>query len=329
MHKTFLKLFIFIVGLNAASLALGLNLQQEPAVQKYIAFLHNTYHFDQQTLENWFKQVQFNQQVLNKINQPPGEVIPWYQYHDLFITPKRIQRGVAFWHENAQALKAASHKYGVPPEIMAGIIGVETSYGENKGQFSEMDALATLAFKYPRRSQFFMSELTNFLLLSREQNWDPFSIKASYAGALGLPQFMPSSYRLYGVNADNQHGADLINDPKDAIYSIANYMKGKGWQSGIPVAVRAQVTGATLPQIQANGKLYYTVKELAKYGIKPSQHVPGNLRAGVLYMEGKQGTEVWMTFANFQVIRKYNLSNRYALVVDELGTTVKQKAKHG
>ncbi len=323
---TLIKLMILML-VFISSISQALNLRNEPQVRSYIKTVSDKYGFNEAQLTEWFKEVQYDPEVVAKMMQPPGHVIPWYDYRDLFITKERIREGVAYFRKNAHALAAAERKYGVPATVIVGIIGVETSYGGNKGNFSAFDTLATLAFRYPARSKFFTNELTQFLLLSREQKWDPFSIKGSYAGALGLPQFMPSSYRTYAVAEGESEFSDLFFNNRDAIASVANYLQKKGWREGEPVALRAKIVNANFRTLSnQDGRLRFTVRELANYGLAPVEKVPSDMRAGVLFLEDPDAFEHWITFANFQVIKRYNASNRYALVVYELGSMVKKEA---
>ncbi|HVV67787.1 MAG TPA: lytic murein transglycosylase B [Gammaproteobacteria bacterium] len=321
----FVKLIISLL-LFFTSAAFALDLRHEPEVRAYITAVSKKYDFNENQLTSWFRQVQFNPEVIAKMTQPPGRVIPWYAYRDLFITDERIREGVAYWRKNAKALAAAEREYGVPASVIVGIIGVETSYGGNKGHFSAFDTLSTLAFRYPSRSKFFMNELTQFLLLTREQGWNPFSIKGSYAGALGLPQFMPSSYRIYAISAEDNGLSDLFHNNRDAIASVANYLQKKGWRRGEPVALPAKVVNQNFRSLSdQDGRLRFSIGELANYGLEPEKHVPSSTRAGVLFFDGGDAWEHWLTFANFQVIKRYNESNRYALVVYELGSIIKKQ----
>ncbi len=318
--------------------AFPLNLHEEPAVRAYIERISKEHGFNETQLNYWFGQVKFNESVLAKMNpppvqwrpRPPGVVIsnPWYKYREIFVTEERVQRGVAFWKKNAQMLVEAEHRYGVPAEVIAGIIGVESMYGPDKGHYSVINTLSTLAFHFPRRSQYFTSELTQFLLLCRKEGWDPLEIKGSYAGALGIPQFMPSSYRSYAVDADNSGSSNLFDNDHDTILSVANYLQKNGWQKGKPVALPAKVTNDKYVMLaNQNGKLRFTVKELHEYGLKPKKSVSGKTPAGVLFLQQPDNMEYWMTFPNFMVLKRYNANTRYAMMVYELGNIVKEASK--
>lgn len=324
--KTIGVLSVWVLVTNAA---FAVNVSKEPTISAYIHQVAHQYNFNEQQLRQLFKKAQFDPAVIADISRPPGEVKPWYIYRDQFITPKRLQSGAAYWQKNSRALAAAEKKYGVPAEIIIGIIGEETSYGEVLGNFSALNALTTLAFRYPPRAKFFRNELTQFLLLSREQGWNPLNIKSSYAGALGKPQFMPSSYRRYAVNSGGKQNSNLFTDDADVIASIANYLSAKGWRTDFPIVVRAEAKNNNYQYLgHQNGALAFTVKELHKtYGIVPYRvAVNKKLPAGVLFMTDPTSTEIWMTFVNFHVIKKYNASSRYALVAYLLGNAVKKTA---
>ncbi len=315
---------LFILLLFPITYANALDLNKNPDVRKYIAALSKQYHFDQAQLTAWFNQVEFDPTIIASMNKPT-EAKPWYVYRDIFVTPVHIQKGADYWRQHEKVLTDAENRYGVPAEIIVAIIGVESGYGTDagKGTIPVMNSLATLAFNYPRRGSYFKGELTQFLLLSREQHWDPLSIKGSYAGAMGLPQFMPSSYRQYAVDADGVGKKDLLSNDDDAIASIANYLQKFGWQRNSPVAVQAKVTNNKADQLKnQNGQLHFTLQQLNSYGLVPTANLPNSLRAGVLYLDDKDSQEHWLTFNNFSVIKKYNNNNKYAMAVYLLGEAI-------
>ena len=211
-----------------------------PETQQFIEEMQQRHGFDKDALSYIFRRAEYLPSVIKYISPPkdPG-VRSWQRYRSRFIEPVRIKAGVAFWDRHADAIRAASEKYGVPEEIIVGIIGVETIYGRNTGNFQAVSALATLAFDYPRRAELFRGELESLLLMAREQHRDPLDYQGSYAGALGLPQFLPSSVRNYAVDFDGDGQIDLLGSPKDAIGSVARYMQMHGWEAGGPVALRA------------------------------------------------------------------------------------------
>jgi membrane-bound lytic murein transglycosylase B len=211
-----------------------------PGIPEFIDEMVAKHQFKRDELENVFVRAQHHAAVIDAISRP-ATIKPWPEYRAAFVNRKRVRFGLEFWNKYRQTLRRAERKYGVPQEIIVAVIGVETIYGQNAGNFLVLDALTTLAFDYPRRADFFRGELENYLLLVREQQFDLLSVRGSYAGAMGIPQFMPSSYRNYAVDFNGNRKTDLFREGSDAIGSVANYLQGYGWISGEPVAVRAQV----------------------------------------------------------------------------------------
>ena len=219
-------LLLFFIKYSFASNYINTN---DPKVKDFINQVSKKHkNLDKAYLTKVLKSAQHNQEVINRIKKP-YEALPWSRYKNFFITNDRINQGLKFWKEHEDTLNKAQQKYGVPPEIILAIIGVETNYGKNKGSFPVLDSLATLSFDYEPRSRFFKSELEQFILLAKEENWDPRSIKGSYAGAMGYPQFISSSFRNYAVDFTNDGHRDLLNNPEDAIGSVANYFHRHGW----------------------------------------------------------------------------------------------------
>lgn len=318
---TLISLSALCYTLPSAAIDLGVN----PEVRSYINTIVKKYNYSEKDLYRWFNIIDFNQGIISSMEKP-GEAKPWLDYRRIFIQPERIQMGANYWRTHAKALKAAEKHHGVPAKIVVGIIGVETYYGKNKGSSPVLEALATIAFKYPPRSKYFTNELTEFLLLCREQHWDPLAIRGSYAGAMGLPQFMPSSYRTYAVDGSQNGYINLFDDHQDVVASVANYLEKKGWHRGEPTVVPAKALPhhKAMTEAEANGKLNYTLKQLAEMGFVPAVAVPQHLKVGLLGFETEQGTQYWITFHNFQVIKRYNNSGKYALVVDTLGELVQE-----
>src|SRR5699024_4420708 len=232
----------------------------------------------------------------------------------------RIDRGLQFWQENQAALQRAEQTYGVPAEIIVAIIGVETIYGGNTGSYRVIDALSTLAFDYPPRAPFFRQQLKEYLLLTREEQVDPLSLKGSYAGAMGLPQFMPGSFRAYAVDFDGDGRIDIWQNPTDAIGSVANYFIEHGWQPGEQVAVRADVNDPELAAqgISAGLDPSSTVAELAKLGWMPRTALQPQRKVTAFRLDAEHGDEYWLGLANFHAITRYNRSVMYAMAVYEL-----------
>lgn len=313
--------YFYVLAANAMSFA------DRPDVQNFIARISNKNHFDQTWLTDLFSQVSTNDKIIQLITKP-SESKPWYFYRSLFITHRKIKNGLVFWRENATALRQAEQTYGIPASLIVAIIGVETDYGNIRGRYKVLEALSTLAFDYPPRARFFQNELEQFLLLSREQSWMPETVYGSYAGAMGMPQFMPSNYRHYAVTFHQTHQVNLFNDPDDAISSIANYFRAHGWQPGQPVAMPAYVLGEdNLPL--ASRKPKYTVVELEQFGVHPKHTVAKGVKTMLIRLdEGKQ-TQYWLGFNNFYTIMRYNSSPLYAMAVYQLSEILNyQHMKH-
>jgi membrane-bound lytic murein transglycosylase B len=315
---------------NAAEPARG-DYAQRADVKAFIEHVARRHGFDAQALEALFQGVRRQKSILKAIARP-AEAKPWYQYRKIFLNPDRIQGGVRFWDEHADTIERASREYGVDPEIIVAIIGVETLYGKRTGRYPVLDALATLGFDYPKRGKFFRGELEQFLLLAREERMDPKAIKGSYAGAMGMGQFIPSSYRAYAVDFDGDGRRDLW-DPEDAIGSVANYFKRHGWKAEAPVAVRARVQGEAFRKLPRKGsKPVVPVSMLASHGVRP---VSGGLDgvSKVVFLEYDKGParkEYWIGFDNFYVITRYNRSPLYAMAVYQLSREIADaRAKAG
>ncbi len=259
----------------------------------------------------------------------PGESKEWFDYQPQFVTPANIKNGIAFQKIHSQALNRAEEIYGVPHEIILGILGVETGFGSNKGSFSALDALSTLAFKDSRRSAYFKQELVELLLYCRDQKIDPTTVKSSYAGAIGFPQFMPSNIHKYGVDFDGSGSADLYNSPVDAIGSVANYLASHGWQKGKPIGYRAQYEGTDDSLVISKDLTKpRPAKELFALGLTPisAPVAPTDLVNGVRLM-GDTGPLYWFTYPNYQVITTYNRSRLYATAVWQLGAAIRESSK--
>ncbi len=322
MSRFFLVLILSILSVLLSGCVAAY--EQRNDIQAFIQQMSVEHHFDQKKLTNLFTQVKFNPRIISTMTAP-HESLPWYRYRALFVTPERAKAGADYWHEHAATLAAAEKRYGVPAEIIVAILGVETNYGRFQGTYRVLDSLATLAFNYPPRAPYFRGELEQYLLLTREISLDPLSIKGSYAGAIGQPQFMPSSYRHYGVDSTGKGYSDLIHNSNDVIFSVANYFKGYGWQAGQPVAVRAKVTGQNfVPLVTAKTKK--SVAEFKTYGVSPLLALATTSgQASLLPLDEYNGPEYWFAFQNFDVIMRYNTSPRYAMAVYQLGQAIKAK----
>ena len=271
-------------------------------------------------------QAERKQSILDAISRPAEKTKPWYDYRKIFLTDKRAREGVAFAQQNAETLAKVSDQTGVPASVITAIIGVETFYGRITGSYRVIDALATLAFDYPKRSPFFTRELQNFLVLAYESGKDPLALKGSYAGAMGYGQFMPSSYRAYAVDYDGDGVADIWTNADDAIASVANYFLRHGWQPGAPVIVPANYDGDSSEIFAGGLKPEKTVGELAEEGFAPRSATDISLVATPLRLEGSEGYEYWLCLENFYVITRYNHSAMYALSVWQLSQEIESLA---
>lgn len=290
-----------------------------PGIPEFIDEMVAKHQFKRAELENLFAHARHRPEIIEAITRP-ATIKPWLEYRAAFVNQKRVKLGVAFWNKYHETLQRASKKYGVPEEIIVAIIGVETIYGQNAGSFRTLDALTTLAFDYPRRAPFFRSELENYLLLARDQEFDLLAVRSSYAGALGIPQFMPSSYRNYAVDFNGNHKIDLLHEDRDAIGSVANYMKSYGWMAGEPVATRATVgEQSCVGEI----KTPRSMDEWTSVGIAPVEKNAANLPARLVDFTVADGKEFWLAFNNFEVITKYNNSDFYAMSVFQLAEAIK------
>ena len=255
------------------------------------------------------------------VPQPsPGS---WSRYRGNFITADNLERGSQFWMENEKTLRAVEREYGVPADVIVGIIGVETRWGRIMGNYTVIDAISTIAFDYPRRSEYFTGELEAFLLMTREEQLDPRVPQGSYAGAMGLGQFMPSSFRNYAVDYDGD-GVRNLWEPTDAIASVANYLRGHGWQTGQPVAVPASYSGSAYRQVKWGFDSNHHLNDLQRAGITPQVTPPKN-QVSLLRFANQSSDELWLGLDNFEVITRYNRSSMYAMAVYQLGTSVSER----
>ena len=292
-------------------------LTQEPEVTAFIEDMVQRHQFNPDALTRLFREVRLKQSILSAMDRPT-EAKPWRDYRPLFVEPQRIAGGVRFWTEHEAVLIRAEAKYGVPAAVIVAIIGVETFYGRNTGSFRVMDALATLAFAYPKRAAYFRSELEQFLLLAREGGFDPLTIKGSYAGAMGISQFMPSSYRQYGVDFDGDGQRDLWRNAQDAIGSVARYLQGYGWQPGAPVVAPTRSVAESGKSLANRGWNYrIPIKHWAMAGVS-TQAAQTESEAMLFMLAGAEGQEYWLGYQNFYVITRYNRSYHYAMAVWQL-----------
>ncbi len=297
-------------------------------VQSFIADMVATEGFDAAALRRMFVQVKAQPKVVTAMSRPLLAPPKWYEYSPQFLSTARVEAGVAFWRENDAALARAQAQFGVPAEVIVAIIGVETFYGRNTGSYRVIDALSTLAFDYPRRAEYFRGELKQFLLLTREQGVSPLEPKGSFAGAMGLPQFMPGSVRSYAVDFDGDGRVDLAGDVVDAIGSVANYLARHGWQPGQPVMqllrLDAEAHGALMQQFDGGMTERRSIAAWVGDGLAGFT-IPGDLaaeRVGLLLLEMPAEPTYWMVFNNWYVLTRYNRSRLYASSVWQLAQAV-------
>jgi membrane-bound lytic murein transglycosylase B len=299
-----------------------INFSNNNEVLSFINDISQKDGFKPDMLKNLFSQAKYKQKIIDAITRP-AESKPWYEYRPIFLNKKRIDEGVAFWNKNQQVLEQAEKEYGVPPEVIVAILGVETRYGKHKGTFRVMDALSTLAFGFPQRADFFRSELEQYLLLTREEKLDPLAVKGSYAGAMGNAQFISSSYRSYAVDFDGDGKRDLWNNISDTIGSVANYFKRHQWQPGGEITIPVTVEGNHIQEIVDKGiKPHSTVAELRMSGITPKSPLNPDEMGALIELEDQTGKEYWLGFNNFYVITRYNHSPLYAMAVYQLGQAI-------
>ena len=299
---------------------------QRKDVQHFINKMVKHHGFNKKALTEVMSQVQIQPQIIESMNKP-YEKKSWDVYKQLFLTQSRVQAGLDFWRANHEALEKAEKQYKVPANIIVAIIGVETLYGKHQGNYRVLDALSTLAFDYPKRSPFFTKELGEYLLLCREHHVPPTQYLGSYAGAMGKPQFMPSSYRYYAADFNKNPKIDLMNDDRAVIASVANYFHKHGWQMNQGIAQPAQVEGSRYKKINTtNKKASYRVQQLEAAGIKPltaAINVPA--KVGLIELTTQTGQEFWLAYPNFYVITRYNSSPQYAMAVYLLSQQLKKQ----
>jgi membrane-bound lytic murein transglycosylase B len=305
------------------------NYAERDDVKRFIDELVNDHGFDRAYLNKLFTRAERLDNVLESIAKPAEKTLNWKQYRPIFVTEKRTRRGHEFIEEHRATLERAEKEYGVPLEIIAAVIGVETYYGRITGSYTVFDSLTTLGFDYPPRSKFFKSELKQFLLLSNEEHIDVEDMTGSYAGAMGMPQFISSSYRRYAVDFDGDGKRDLWNSVPDVIGSVANYFSEHGWKRGQGVVYPVKVTDTSIVREKNSLKPYETVANFMKQGVvlsgmDGSEKIAADDQATLLKLYGNQGDEYWLGLQNFYVITRYNHSDMYALAVYQLSQKLKE-----
>ncbi|MCK5190155.1 MAG: lytic murein transglycosylase B [Methylococcales bacterium] len=325
MKNMFARLVIccgFIVSFNTLA-----SIEETEIFNDFVNGMVEKHQFDATELKQLFQSVEIKQNII-KTMQRPAEGMPWYKYRKIFMTDSRTEGGVKFWQENEVALTEVELKVGIPAEIIVAIIGVETLYGENTGHHRVIDALSTLAFAYPKRSRFFLEELESFLILCREEKMNPLEPTGSYAGAMGIPQFMPSSYRAYAADFENDEKRDIWNNPADAIASVANYFAKHHWHKGEAITFPVTTEGDAYQQALTKGlEPDMNWAQLQSLSINTEQVLSADERVKLLTYQQETGNDLWVGLHNFYVITRYNHSPLYAMAVYQLSDAIYKK-KH-
>jgi len=299
-----------------------------PEVAAFIDEMVSEHAFNRDALRSVLSEAEIKSSIIRKISTPAERTLKWAEYRKIFITKERINAGVTFWRENREMLERINKESGVSIEMIVGIIGVETYFGRITGNDRVLDALATLAFEYPKRARFFRNELVQFLILTREEELDATGPMGSYAGAMGRPQFMPSSFRAYAVDATGDGKRDIWNDWADVSGSVANYFLEHGWRAGEEVTAQATLSGqwtGPVPEPKNTLKAADTIESLSEKGVVFATDLCADSKGELLTYEGSSGIEHWVGFHNFFVITKYNHSAMYALAAHQLGQEIASK----
>lgn len=320
--RGFLLFVATAVSFGAA--AQGVN---EAARTAFIDKMVGTHGFDRAEVTKLIGAAVIDQTILDTMSRPAERVVPWFEYRNIFMTEARIAAGVKFWGEHAATLEQVAERYGVAPEMIVAIVGIETFFGTRMGRYRVLDALATLAFAYPPRATFFTSELESFLLLTREEQVDPTAALGSYAGAMGAGQFIPSSYRAYAVDGDADGKRDLWTDWDDVFGSVANYFAKHGWRTGEPVMESAtRPDSFSGPEPRNALDLDGTVGSLTDLGYVFTTTLPTEAPAAAYSFEARGGgSEYWVGYHNFYVVTRYNRSTKYALAAHQLSQAIRSR----
>ena len=296
--------------------------EDKSQISSFINEMAAEYKYDKHSLSQLFDKARLHQSILDAISRP-AESKPWYEYRKIFVNRERVRGGVQFWQEHADVIKQVAEKYQVSPEVIVAIIGVETRYGKHTGNYPVIDSLSTLAFAYPPRAKFFKSELKQYLLMTREEKLDPLAQLGSYAGAMGMPQFISSSFRNYAVDFDKDGMRDLWQNPADALGSVGNYFKRHGWIANQPVAQKVEVSGLKYKEmLNPSLKPKYSVEELRLAGIALRKDTRPDLKGSLLELDSGDGPEYWVVWTNFYVISRYNHSALYSMAVHQLSQEI-------
>lgn len=294
-------------------------------VEQFIADVAANSDYTEQQLLDLFGQVKHQRHLFERMDKP-AEKLDWHQYRKIFLTEKRINKGVEFLNKHRDLLQKVEQTYQVPAEIIVAIVGVETFYGQYHGKAPVFDTLVTFAFDYPKRAAFFTRELEQFLLLAQEHGLDVRSVKGSYAGAMGMPQFISSSYRHYAVDFDGDGKANLFDSLPDVLGSVANYFRKHGWVPGEPVIYPLKVSSNARPDnLKPGMKPDYAMAELRAAGLQPEASLEDDRPVALVKLKQEQAHEYWAGLKNFYVITRYNHSPLYAMAVYQLSQKLKQE----
>jgi membrane-bound lytic murein transglycosylase B len=320
--KEFRQLAIVLLLICSGQDALAIDIGRAD-VKQFINSMVSKHDYDRKALKRILREAKSQETILEAISKPAEKTKSWDEYRSIFLTEERIDAGVNFWREHKAELRRISEETGVPCEILVGIIGVETYFGRITGSYRVLDALTTLAFDYPPRSKFFRRELEEFLLLVREESIEASGATGSYAGAMGAPQFMPSSFRAYAVDSSADGKRDIWENWSDVIGSVANYFVAHGWQQSNEVVARATLANGWQGETPDNSlKPAETVSSLSRQGVMFATDLPSDHKSQLLLLNGPEGDEYWVGFHNFFVITRYNRSVMYALAVHQLGQEI-------
>jgi membrane-bound lytic murein transglycosylase B len=320
--KALICLLLLTLSMNSVVRAqvgvINTRLSQQPTVSTFINQMVKKHNFSKKELVVLFDQVQIQAPVIASVKNPK-EGNPWYIYRKHFLNEDRVSKGSAFWQEHKTVLAKTEKDYGVPASVIVAILGVETYYGTKKGKYRVIDALSTLAFGYSPRAPFFTRELEQYLLMTRENKLDPLAFRGSYAGAMGQPQFMPSSYRAYAVSYQGRTYKNLETNTDDSIVSIANYLRKNGWHPYGPIAEPATVSSFPPPIKSSQFKPEKTLTEYKSQGIKATnKNITSDHKAALIALQSPDGHDYWLGFQNFYAITRYNPSINYAMAVFQL-----------
>jgi len=318
-----------LLAAPGAALPESVHYAQRPEVRAFIDRMSAEHGFSARALARLFAEARYQPQVVAAMTRPVVSPPKYYEFAPRFLDSARVDAGAEFWRAHVDALERAQRRFGVPPEIVVAILGVETYYGRNTGSYRVLDALVTLAFDYPRRADFFRGELEQFLLLAREQGISPLAPKGSYAGAIGMPQFMPGSIRAYALDFDDDGRIDLANDADDAVGSVAHYLARHGWREDQPIMTQARVDAEdpdpVLGRFDGGIAEPRSLAEWTHDGITGFS-IPGDLASdpvGLLMLEAESGPTYWLVFPNWRVLTRYNRSRLYASVVWQLAQSLR------